>query len=217
MFEHYLSLSVLPTLETLLETQELQFTLFRYLIPLMMFVVTPILLIGATSFTRIYIILQFLKHGLTRSTINVNFVIVVLSLFLAIYSSIPVYKVIQNNISTIPIDETPSVIWGTIVDHIRERTNESDLLLFKNYDQDGFYGVDVLPAYILSEVKTAFQIGLSLLLPFIAIDIFVSLGLQLVSTHNLPANIISLVLKILLFINVDGWNLVTKHIIEMLN
>jgi flagellar biosynthesis protein FliP len=217
VFENYLSLSMLPTWGTILETEEFQFTFFRYLIPLMMFVVTPILLIGATSFTRIYIILQFLKHGLTRSTINVNFVVVVLSLFLALYSSIPVYKLIQDNISSIPFDQTPSVVWSTIVDHIRERTNEADLLLFKNYDQDGFYGIDVLPAFILSEIKIAFQIGLSLLLPFIAIDIFVSLGLQLVSANNIPANVISLVLKVLLFINVDGWNLVTKHIIELIN
>lgn len=186
----------------------------------------PIILIGMTSFTRIIVVLALLRHALGIPQTPPNIVVITLATFLTIFSMGPVINRV-NQVSVTPyldekitISEAAKYAQGPIRDFMIRQTRESDLAavvemartpLPKKVGDIQF--THLAAAFLLSELKTAFQIGFVIFLPFLLIDLVVSAILMALGMIMLPPTTISLPLKILLFILIDGWALISRTIL----
>ncbi|MQP74739.1 flagellar type III secretion system pore protein FliP [Stenotrophomonas sp. MYb238] len=186
----------------------------------------PIALIGMTSFTRIIVVLALLRHALGIPQTPPNSVLITLAMFLTLFSMGPVadqvyteainpYLTEQVSAST-ALDRASDPIRGFMV----RQTRESDLLAVlemarveppKTMQDIRF--THLAAAFLLSELKTAFQIGFVIFLPFLLIDLVVAAILMALGMIMLPPTTISLPLKILLFILIDGWVLVSRTLL----
>lgn len=195
----------------------------------------PSILIMMTSFTRIVVILSFLKNAMgTQQTIPPQ-VLVGLSLFLTFFIMAPVGSQMyeqglrpyyQNEISQAEAMEKGLL---PLREFMMKQTRESDIKLFldmskdeniknkENIQLEDIPNVVLIPSFIISELKTGFQVGFLLFLPFIVIDMVVASTLMSMGMMMLPPMMISLPFKILLFILVDGWSLVIKSIVMGFN
>lgn len=186
----------------------------------------PIVLIGMTSFTRIIVVLALLRHALGIPQTPPNSVLITLAMFLTLFSMGPVVdKVYAESISPYMTEQIgASVAIERASDPIREfmvrQTRESDLLAVlemarvpppKSMQDIRF--THLAAAFLLSELKTAFQIGFVIFLPFLLIDLVVAAILMALGMIMLPPTTISLPLKILLFILIDGWVLVSRTLL----
>jgi flagellar biosynthesis protein FliP len=187
----------------------------------------PALLFTVTAFTRILVVLGFIRTGLGTPTAPPNQVLVGIALFLTLFVMAPTFAAVKKE--AIDPLQAKTISAGQAFDRgqkpIREfmfrQTREKDLALFvklSKMDQPKTRS-DVpthvlIPAFIISELKTAFQIGFLIFLPFLVIDLVVSSTLMSMGMIMLPPVFISLPFKILLFVLVDGWNLVTKSLVE---
>ncbi len=187
----------------------------------------PALLISMTCFTRLIVVFHFLRQALgTQETPN-NQVLLGLSLFITIFVMGPtlqnVYNdalkpMMNNEISqTVALEKALVPLRGYMIKHTRER----DLALFLRLSQsprpnsvDDVPTTALVPAYMISELKTAFQIGFVLFLPFLVIDLAVSSVLLSMGMMQLPPVMISMPLKILLFVMVDGWYLIVGSLVK---
>ena len=187
----------------------------------------PALLFTVTGFTRILIVLGFIRSGLGTPTAPPNQVLVGIALFLTIFVMFPTFK--QVNTDAIqPLRKekiTSAQAFNRAQEPLREfmfdQTRTKDLALFaklgdieRPQTRKDIPTQVLIPAFIISELKTAFQIGFLILLPFLVIDLVVSSTLMSVGMIMLPPSFISLPFKILLFVLVDGWNLVTRSLVE---
>jgi flagellar biosynthetic protein FliP len=187
----------------------------------------PAILVSVTSFTRIVIVAHFLRQALGTQTMPPNQIIVGLSLFLTLFIMQPVGERI-NREALQPmikgqITETQALDRACIPlrEFMLRYTREKDVLLFLNVaklpkpksSQDIPMSV-VIPSYMLSELKTAFQIGFVLFIPFLVIDMVVASVLLSMGMMQLPPAMISIPFKILLFVMVDGWNLVVGSLVK---
>ena len=193
--------------------------------------VVPFAVILMTSFTRISIILTFLKQALATSVPSPQ-IIVALSLVLTIYIMHPVLKEIDQKAvkPTIAqgIDEQSVKLffekaWPPLRHFMLFHTREKDLQFFLemgNYaipeepTHESFPWTCVIPAFILSELRTAFMLGFLLFLPFLVIDMVVTSLLMSMGMVLLPPVMISFPFKILLFVIVDGWKLVIQQVVH---
>lgn len=186
----------------------------------------PIVLIGMTSFTRIIVVLALLRHALGIPQTPPNSVLITLAIFLTLFSMGPVVeRVHQDSISpymaeTISAGEAIDKAKDPIRGFMIRQTRESDLLAVvemarvappKTMEEIKF--THLAAAFLLSELKTAFQIGFVIFLPFLLIDLVVSAILMALGMIMLPPTTISLPLKILLFVLIDGWVLVSKTLL----
>jgi flagellar biosynthetic protein FliP len=187
----------------------------------------PALVFTTTGFTRILIVLGFIRTGIGAPTAPPNPVLVGIALFLTIFVMAPTLKEIKA-------DAVDPLVADRISDEqalqraelpmrqfMFKQTRDSDLELFL-----GLADVEapetradvptwvLIPAFITSELKTAFQIGFLIFLPFLVIDLIVSATLMSMGMIMLPPAFISLPFKILLFVLVDGWNLVMQSLVE---
>jgi flagellar biosynthetic protein FliP len=187
----------------------------------------PALLFTVTGFTRIIIVLGFIRSGLGTPTAPPNQVLVGIAFFLTIFVMQPTLKDVKTqawdplNAGKITQVQALDRAQGPMREFMFRQTRESDLALFA-----GLAKIDrpktrkdipthvLIPAFTLSELKTAFQIGFLIFLPFLVIDIVVSSTLMSMGMMMLPPVFISLPFKILLFVLVDGWNLVTRSLVE---
>jgi flagellar biosynthetic protein FliP len=187
----------------------------------------PALLFTVTGFTRIIIVLGFIRSGLGTPTAPPNQVLVGIAFFLTIFVMQPTLKDVKTqawdplNAGKINQVQALNRAQGPMREFMFRQTRESDLALFA-----GLAKIDrpktrkdipthvLIPAFTLSELKTAFQIGFLIFLPFLVIDIVVSSTLMSMGMMMLPPVFISLPFKILLFVLVDGWNLVTRSLVE---
>jgi len=180
-----------------------------------------------TSFTRIIIVLSLLRHALGTQGTPPNQVIVGLSLFLTLFVMGPVidkiyadaYEPLSRN--RISMGEALDNGIAPLKAFMLKQTRQTDLALFANLAKtpqwQGPQDVPIrvlVPAYVTSELKTAFQIGFAIFIPFLIIDMVVasvlmSMGMMMVS----PA-IVSLPFKLMLFVLVDGWNLVVQSLVR---
>ena len=199
----------------------------RILITLTLVALIPTILLMMTSFTRILIVLHFLRTALGTQTAPPNQVIIGLSLFLTLFIMNPTLTQINEN-ALKPFEA------GTInqkefveaaVDPLREfmygQTQTKDVRLF--LDIDGTESVESLeeiptrvlvPAFMISELRTAFIIGFLLYIPFIVIDMVVASTLMAMGMMMLPPTTISTPFKILLFVLADGWSLVIGNVVK---
>jgi flagellar biosynthetic protein FliP len=199
----------------------------RILILFTVLSLAPALLIMMTSFTRIVVVLSFLRQALSTQNMPPNQLIIGLSLFLTFFVMAPVWQEI-NARSLGPYMEE-KIDQGTAISRaespLREfmfkQTREKDLSLFlemgkvKNIQTRKEVPTWVLiPAFMVSELKTAFQIGFMLYLPFLIIDMVVASVLMAMGMMMLPPVVISLPFKLLLFVLVDGWDLVIGSLVK---
>lgn len=189
--------------------------------------VAPSILIMMTSFTRIIIILSFLRNALGTQQMPPNQIMIGLALFITLFIMFPVGKNI-NEKSIIPYSEGKitqkaalDVASQEIKGFMYKYTYKSELALFVNLsgrkapvDRKELPLTVVIPAFIISELKTAFQIGFIIFIPFLVIDLVVASTLMSMGMMMLPPVMISLPFKILLFVMVDGWKLLTEYIIK---
>jgi len=187
--------------------------------------ILPSLLMMMTSFTRIVIVLAFVRRALTTQTIPPTIAIIGLALFLTLYVMAPTFaKVNANSIQPYLADEIDfQTAAGRAGDCIKEfmlrQSREADLALFvqmaKIEPPTSLMDVDmhiVIPAFIISEFRTAFEIGCLLFIPFLLIDMVIASVLLSAGMMLLPPVMISLPFKLILFILVDGWGLLAKSL-----
>jgi flagellar biosynthesis protein FliP len=187
----------------------------------------PALLFTVTGFTRILVVLGFIRSGLGTPTAPPNQVMVGIAFFLTIFVMAPTFNQIKKDavdpLTAGKISQSRAIERGQepLRDFMFRQTRDKDLALFidmaklKRPKTRGDVPTYVLiPAFIISELKTAFQIGFLIFLPFLVIDLVVSSTLMSMGMVMLPPVFISLPFKILLFVLVDGWNLVTRSLVE---
>jgi flagellar biosynthesis protein FliP len=186
----------------------------------------PALLFTVTGFTRILIVLGFIRSGLGTPTAPPNQVLVGIALFLTIFVMAPTFSEVKKDaIDPLRAGKiSQEVAFERAEAPMREfmfaQTRDKDLALFVKLgkvEADTYGDVPthvLIPAFIISELKTAFQIGFLIFLPFLIIDLVVGATLMSMGMVMLPPVFISLPFKILLFVLVDGWNLVTRSLVE---
>jgi flagellar biosynthetic protein FliP len=188
--------------------------------------IAPSILVLMTSFTRIVIVLGFVRTSLGTQQMPPNQVLVGLALFLTFFIMAPTIGEI-NQTALQPflkgtIDQTQALKQASlpIKKFMYSHTREKDLMLFLDYTKAPKpAGIEdtpitaIVPAYAISELKSAFQMGFMIFIPFLVIDMVVSSTLMAMGMMMLPPVMISLPFKILLFILVDGWYLVVKSLL----
>ncbi len=187
--------------------------------------ILPSLLVMMTSFTRIVIVLAFVRRALTTQTIPPTIAIIGLALFLTLYTMAPTFaRVNTSSIQPYLADQIDFQTAGARAGHcIKEfmlrQSRESDLALFVQMAkiEPPATPMDigmhiVIPAFIISEFRTAFEIGCLLFIPFLLIDIVIASVLLSAGMMLLPPMMISLPFKLMLFILVDGWGLLAKSL-----
>ncbi len=190
----------------------------------------PAILITITSFTRIVIVLSFVRRALSTNELPPNPVIIGLAVFLTTFVMAPVASRIHAQAwepyraGEMALDEAGGVAWTNLSAFLVANTRESELALFAELaEYEPSSSTEqlplrvVVPAFILSELKTAFQMGFLLFLPFLVIDLVISSVLLSMGMFMLPPVMISTPFKILLFVLVDGWHLVCESLVTSFN
>ena len=192
--------------------------------------IAPSILIMTTAFIRIVVVLGFLRNAMSTQTTPPNMVIIGLALFLTFYIMSPYWsQANENGIQPYLAGQiTQEEAIDNTVEPIREfmfkQTRESDLAMFVNLSDsprpagpEEVSTFTLIPAYMISELKTAFQIGFMIYIPFIVIDMIVASTLMSMGMMMLPPAMISMPFKILVFVLADGWNLLIGSIIRSYN
>jgi flagellar biosynthetic protein FliP len=186
----------------------------------------PSIILLMTCFTRIIIVLSFVRSALSLQGAPSNQILIGLSLFLTFFIMAPVWEKIDKEAlepyraKQINSQEALERAAGPIRSFMLKQARPKDVELFALLAQLGPTTVDklplkvVIPGFIISELRTAFQMGFLLFLPFILIDLIVATVLMSMGMMMMPPMTISLPLKILLFVLVDGWHLVVSSIIQ---
>jgi flagellar biosynthetic protein FliP len=198
----------------------------QILVLLTVLALAPAILIMMTSFTRIVVVLSFVRNALATNQMPPNQVLIGLALFLTFYVMAPTWQVI-NETALQPylqgeIAQTDAL--NRALEPTREfmfqNTREKDLELFVNLsrtprpaDPSEVPTHVLIPAFVVSELKTAFQLGFIIFVPFLVIDLIVASVLMSMGMLMLPPVMISLPFKILLFVMVDGWHLVVRSLL----
>jgi flagellar biosynthesis protein FliP len=187
----------------------------------------PAIIVSVTSFTRLIVVSHFLRQALGTQTMPPNQVLIGLSLFLTYFIMQPVGErinqealqpMLSGQISEMQaLDQASIPLRGFMLRYTREK----DLNLFLNIaklpkpnNREELPMRVVIPSYMISELKTAFQIGFVLFIPFLVIDMVVAAVLLSMGMMQLPPVVVSTPFKILLFVMVDGWNLVVGSLVK---
>lgn len=182
--------------------------------------ILPSIVLGMTSFTRIIIVLSILRQALGTQQTPPNQVLIAIALFLSFAIMTPILSEIYDTAITpylaeeMSADEALALGTTLLTDFMVANTHEDTLLMFSDLAENGDY-TDVadiplsviLPAFITSELKTAFQIGFLIFLPFLVIDMAIASILMSLGMMMLSPMLISLPFKLLLFVLVDGWSM----------
>ena len=183
----------------------------------------PFFLISTTAFLRIVIVLSMLRNALQTQQSPPNMVMIALALFLTVFVMTPTWNQINKQAikpyQEKELNQKQAFNKGTLVfkKHMLKFARDTDLALFlefskveppKNHEEIPIFVV--IPAYIISELKAAFQIGFLLFIPFLVIDLIISNILLSLGMFMLSPAMVSLPFKILLFVVTDGWNLIVR-------
>ena len=191
----------------------------------------PAALISLTCFTRIVIVLSFVRRSLSTNELPPNPVVIGLALFLTSFVMSPVIQRIYDDhykpyqAEEVSGEDALAGAWGELRGFLLANTRRSELALFADLakiempaDDEELTVEDlpfqvVIPAFVMSELKTAFQMGFLLFLPFLVIDLVIASVLISMGMFMLPPVMISTPFKILLFVLVDGWHLVCESLV----
>lgn len=211
------------------DPQDVAVTL-RILALLTVLSLAPAIILMTTCFVRIVVVLGFMRNILSTQNVPPNQVVIALSLFLTFYIMQPYWSQanqqgIQPYINgQLSQEEALTKTVAPLREFMFKQTREQDLALFVNLSeaerpetQEDVSTFTLIPAYIISELKTAFQIGFMIYIPFIVIDMIVASTLMSMGMMMLPPTMISLPFKLLLFVMVDGWHLLIKSLVMSFN
>jgi flagellar biosynthetic protein FliP len=187
----------------------------------------PAMLVMVTSFTRIVVVLSFLRQAIGAQQVPPNPVIIGLGLFLTFFVMSPTIDTVMKNAvnpyldKKISMQQAVSEAAPPLREFMLKQTREKDIALFLNVAKLAVPATPaelpmriVVPAFAISELKTAFEIGFLIYLPFLIIDMVVSSVLLSMGMMMLPPVLVSLPFKLLLFVLVDGWNLVVGTLVR---
>lgn len=202
-------------------------TAIQVLLVLTILSVAPAILLMTTAFTRIVIVLGFVRHAMGTQQAPPNQVIVGLAIFLTFFIMAPVFGQINADALQPYMQreiDLPVAIDRAVVpmrEFMFSQTSEKELQLLMEItraeppaNRDEVPTMTLIPAFMLSELKRAFQMGFLIFVPFLVIDMIVASILMSMGMMMLPPIIISLPFKILLFVLVDGWNLVVGSLVQ---
>jgi flagellar biosynthesis protein FliP len=202
-------------------------TALQILLMLTVLSVAPAILLMTTAFTRIVIVLSFVRQAMGTQQMPPNQVIVGLSLFLTFFIMAPVLTKINETAlqpylaEKIPQQQAIALAVEPMREFMLAQTSESDLALLLSItereqpvNRDDVPTLTLVPSFMLSELKRAFQIGFLIYVPFLVIDMVVASVLMAMGMMMLPPPIISLPFKLLLFVLVDGWGLVVGSLVQ---
>jgi len=219
----------MTTIEQLinLETPDSTSTSIKLLVLLTLLTLAPSFLILMTCFTRVVVVLSFIRPALGTQQTPPNQLIIGLALFITLFVMSPVLSDLNDNAlkpylaNEISQDAAFEEASTTMKTFMSKYTRQEDLQLFLkygNYEQpESIEDVPLLalvPAYAISELKTAFQIGFMIFLPFLIIDMVVASVLMSMGMMMLPPVMIALPFKLLLFVLVDGWHLIVESLLR---
>lgn len=189
--------------------------------------VLPGLLLVMTSFTRIIIVLSFARKALSFQQMPSNQILIGIALLITFFVMFPIFNQINENAIQPYMNEdiTQKEAFNKGIDPLKsfmaKQTREKDIALFYNIAKmgkpDSLNDVPIhilMPAFVLSELKTAFQMGFVIYLPFIVIDLVVASVLTSMGMFMLPPMMISIPFKVVLFVLVDGWHLVIQSLVS---
>lgn len=202
-------------------------TSIKLMLLLTVFSLAPGILILMTSFARIVIVLSFVRTSLATQQMPPNQVLIGLALFLTFFIMAPTFNQIYDEAleplfaEEMTLDEAYDSASAPLKEFMAKHTRQKDLALFMNYSgaerpetvQD-IPLMTLVPAFAISELKTAFQMGFMIFIPFLVIDMAVASVLMSMGMMMLPPVMISLPFKILLFVLVDGWYLITHSLLN---
>ena len=193
---------------------------------LLLFPFLPALLLAFTAFTRIAVVLFLLRQGLGSHTAPPNLVLMGLAVLLTIFVMSPALKTINAEAyqpylsGSLTFNDAAEKAATPLKVFMLRQTRAEDLSLFTEGDKtidpkqaDSVPLAALAPAFLTSELKTAFQIGFMVVLPFLVIDLVVAAVLTALGMIMLPPQLVSLPLKLLLFVTVDGWHLLVGSLI----
>ncbi len=190
--------------------------------------IAPAILILTTAFTRIVIVLSFVRTALGTQSIPPNQVIIGLSLFLSFFVMGPTYQKINEEAiqpymaveNPISFEEAVERAQTPLRDFMLENTYEKDLALFLDMrdetpeTREELSLLTLIPAFVVSELKTAFVIGFYIFVPFVVIDLIVASILMGMGMMMMPPVVVSLPAKLLVFVLADGWSVLVKAIMS---
>lgn len=195
----------------------------KILLGLTVLSLVPAILVSITSFVRIVVVLSMVRHAMGMQETPPNTVLLSLALFLTLFSMTPVMDeanktafqpYLKNQLST---EQALERGFKPFREFMVRQTREADLALMVELAKaptpksiDDISNVQLIPAFMLSELKTAFQIGFVIFLPFLLVDLVVSAILMSLGMMMVPPVTIALPVKILMFVLIDGWNLIVR-------
>ncbi len=190
--------------------------------------IAPALLVMLTSFTRFAIALSFLRSGLGLQTTPANLVMISLSLFMTFYVMAPTFDraweagvkpLIENSISE---EEAFTRVAIPFREFMLTQVRHKDLTMFSDLAKGSFLSKDtatidlriLVPAFMISELRRAFEIGFLIALPFLVIDLIVATLTMSMGMMMLPPSVIALPMKVLFFVLIDGWNMLIGSLVR---
>ena len=190
--------------------------------------VAPGLLIMVTSFTRFIVALSFLRSGLGLQSTPANLVLISLSLFMTFFVMAPTFdRAWQNGLkplmdNTISQEDAYVAVTQPFREFMLAQVRDKDLNLFEDLSKGSFQIKDrstidlrlLIPAFMISELRRGFEIGFLIVLPFLVIDMIVATVTMSMGMMMLSPSIISLPMKLLFFVLIDGWNLLVGNLIR---
>lgn len=201
-------------------------TAIQVLLALTVLSLAPAILVSMTAFVRIVIVLSMLRHAFGMQETPPNTVIVSLALFLTLFTMLPVIDKVNAEAvqpyaaKKLGLEEAYKRGVEPIRDFMVRQTREQDLALMVELSHgeqpktvDDIKLAQLIPAFMLNELRTAFQIGFVVFLPFLLIDLIVSSVLMSLGMMMVPPVMIALPLKVLMFVLIDGWNLIVRSLV----
>ncbi len=198
----------------------------RIALGLTVLAILPAILVCLTSFLRIIIVLSMLRHAVGMPETPPNTVLIGLALFMTLFTMSPVIQKINQEAfqpfmsGTLTMEAGYNKGIGPLRDFMVRQTREQDLALMVELSKapvpktmDDISNVQLIPAFMLSELRAAFQIGFVVFLPFLLIDLIVASVLMALGMMMMPPTTVALPLKILMFILIDGWSLLLKALV----
>ena len=208
------------------DTTEYSFPL-QILLLMTALTVLPSLVLGMTSFTRIIIVMSILRQALGTQQTPPNQVLIAISLFLTFFIMAPTFNKVYDNAAlpymekTLPAEKALETASAEMKSFMVKNTRKSDLIMFselaglEKFDKVSDIPFRIaLPAFMTSELKTAFQIGFLLFLPFLVIDMVISSILMSLGMMMLSPMLVALPFKLLLFVLVDGWSMTVGSLVS---
>ncbi len=198
----------------------------KILFAITLLTLAPSIILLMTSFTRIIIVLSFVRSALSLQGTPANQILIGLSLFMTYFIMEPVWSRIDREAlqpymgKKITSDEALAAAAKPLRTFMLSQTRPKDVELFSSLSRESVGAAEelsmkvVIPSFIISELRTAFQMGFLLFVPFILIDLVVATVLMSMGMMMMPPATVALPLKLLLFVLVDGWQLVTRSLLQ---